>query len=398
MNDTLRFPFYAKMAFTLISLLAIFVILYYGQGIIIPVIMAGLFAILLNPLCNFLKNKLRFPHLLAVVVTVSIFVLFFVGIVFFLSWQISDMMNDWAKIKANVNIHINNLQQMVRDNFNLSEREQNEMLGNAASDTGKNLVGSTLLSVTDTLVNFILLPIYIFLILLYRNHFIKFLGKLYDPKHHAKLREILGQIKGSVQSYIVGLFIEMIIVSVLTTIGFMIIGVEYAFLLGVITGILNLIPYVGILIAGLLSMAASLTGSPDLSIVVGVIVVNVIVQFVDNNFLVPMIVSSKVEINALVSIVGIIVGGAVAGVSGMFLAIPLIAIMKVIFDRIDELKPWGYLMGDDIPKTFEWRKVKLPFYHSETSSGLVMHTQVETPVVFTETTTIEKTEDKPKSE
>ena len=398
MNDTLKFPFYAKLAFTLISLLAIFVILYYGQGIIIPVIMAALFAILLNPLCNFLKNKLRFPHLFAVIVTVSIFVLFFVGIVFFLSWQISDMMNDWAKIKANVNIHINNLQQMVRDNFNLSEREQNEMLGNAASDTGKNLVGSTLVSVTDTLVNFILLPIYIFLILLYRNHFIKFLGKLYAPEHHAKLREILGQIKGSVQSYIVGLFIEMIIVSVLTTVGFMIIGVEYAFLLGVITGILNLIPYVGILIAGLLSMAASLTGSPDLSIVVGVIVVNVIVQFVDNNFLVPMIVSSKVEINALVSIVGIIVGGAVAGVSGMFLAIPLIAIMKVIFDRIDELKPWGYLMGDDIPKTFEWRKVRLPFYHSETASGLVTHTQADTPVVFTETTTIVKPEDQSKSE
>ncbi len=178
----------------------------------------------------------------------------------------------------------------------------------------------------------------------------------------------------------------------------MIIGVEYAFLLGVITGILNLIPYVGILIAGLLSMAASLTGSAELSIVVGVIVVNVIVQFVDNNFLVPMIVSSKVEINALVSIVGIIVGGAIAGVSGMFLAIPLIAIMKVIFDRIDELKPWGYLMGDDIPKTFEWRKVKLPFYHAETSSGMVTHTQAETPVVFTETTTIQRPEEKPKSE
>lgn len=390
MNDTIKFPFYARLAFILISLIALFVIIYYGQGIIIPVLMAGLFSILLGPVNSFLKNKLRFPHVLAVFFTVLLFVLFFVGIVFFLSWQISDMMHDWAKIKANVNIHINNLQELVRDNFNVSKREQNKILNDAANDSGKELVGSTLVSVSDTLLNLVLLPIYTFLILLYRTHFIKFLAKLYKKEYHQKLQEILMQIKVSVQSYIVGLFIEMIIVSTLTTIGFMIIGVEYAFLLGVITGLLNLIPYVGILFAGLLSMAASLTASPDLTIVIGVIVVNVIVQFIDNNFLVPMIVSSKVEINALVSIVGIIVGGAVAGVAGMFLAIPLIAIAKVIFDRIDGLSPWGYLMGDDMPKTFEWHRIKFPFYDTEKNAShtiLINETEEAPKVVFTETTT-----------
>lgn len=387
----MKFPFYARLSFILISLIAIWVILYYGQNIITPVLLALLFSILLGPIKTFLERKLRIPHVIASLTAVVLFVAFFAGIIFFLSWQISDMMSDWEKIKANLNIHISHLQEIIRDNFHFSKSEQDQFLNTTAADTGKQLVGSTLMSVSDTLLNLVLVLIYTFLFLLYRSHFIKFLCKLCKKEYHAKLQQIMMQVKVSVQSYIVGLFIEMILVSVLTSIGFWIIGLEYAFLLGVITGILNLIPYIGILFAGILSIVASLSGSPDLSIVIGVIVVNVIVQFIDNNFLVPMIVSSKVEINALVSIIGIIAGGALAGFAGMFLAIPLIAILKVIFDRIDDLSPWGYLMGDDMPKTFRWRNVQLPLYsHENTSSTITIENNggEHNPAThFTETTT-----------
>jgi predicted PurR-regulated permease PerM len=129
----------------------------------------------------------------------------------------------------------------------------------------------------------------------------------------------------------------------------MIIGLQYAIVLGIITGILNMIPYIGILIAGGLSVIATLTGSPDFSLIFWVIIVISIVQFIDNNFFITFIVGSKVKINAFVSIVGIIIGGAISGFSGMFLAIPITAILKVIFDRIKSLEPWGYFMGDEIP-------------------------------------------------
>jgi predicted PurR-regulated permease PerM len=150
----------------------------------------------------------------------------------------------------------------------------------------------------------------------------------------------------------------MAMVSTLTSIGFMIIGLEYAFLLGVITGILNLIPYVGILMAGLLSIVASLSHAAGINIILGVVVVNVIVQLIDNNLLVPLVVSSKVKINAIASIVGIIVGGSIAGVAGMFLAIPIMAILKVIFDRIDGLTPWGLILGDNITKPSKYSLIK----------------------------------------
>ncbi|SCY01739.1 AI-2E family transporter [Flavobacterium caeni] len=389
MNQTLRFPFYAKLAFTLLSLICILALFYAAQDILIPILLAVLFAIMLRPMVVFLTQKLKLPHVISAIIAVLLFCLVFAGIFYFISVQIGDMANDWGKIKRNLETHFNNLQQLVYENFNLNRREQEKIIDDATKDTvatGKELVGVTLLSFTDIFMNLILIPIYTFLFLLYRNHFIKFLCKLFSPEHHVKLRDILGNIKVSVQSYIVGLLIEMVVVSVLTALGFMLIGLKYWILLGVITGVLNLIPYIGITIAGVLSIVASLTGSTDLSIIIGIIVVNIIVQLVDNNLLVPMIVSSKVQINALVSIVGIIIGGALGGFSGMFLAIPIIAILKVIFDRIAPLEPWGYLMGDDLPKTFEWHRIRFPLYSDTSTDTLNVDSPVEVKI-FTETTT-----------
>ena len=394
MNDVLKFPFYAKLALLLLSLIAIFFIIYVGQGIIIPLLIAMLFAILLRPVMLFMKTKLRFPHIAAVIVSVLLFVVVILGIISFLSWQISDFLEDWDKIQTNLKIHIANIQIYVRDHFNISTQEQDAYIESATADSmesGKEMLGSTLMSFTDTLLNLALVPIYMFLILLYRTHFIKFLCKLFKPEHHERLQDVMGNVKIAVKSYLVGLTIQLISVATLTSIGLSIVGVKYAILLGIITGILNLIPYVGIMGAYVISIFASLTGSPDLSLVVGVLVVNAIVQFVDNNILVPMVVSSKVEINALASIVGIIIGGALAGVSGMFLAIPMIAILKVIFDRIPALEPWGYLMGDDLPKTYEWRKIRLPRYDFDNSTDTITISgnkeKEESKSLFTETTT-----------
>jgi predicted PurR-regulated permease PerM len=390
MNDMLKLPFYAKLSFTLLSLLSIFTVLYIGQNIIIPILLSLLFAILLRPIAHFFKSKLHFPHVISVIFTVFLFIFIVIGVLTFISWQISDIANDWDKIKTNLTIHFNNIQEIVRVNFNLSKTEQQKLIDDAAKSslkTGKSIVGSTLMSFTDTLLNLTLIPIYTFLLLLYRTHFIKFLSKLFKPENNEKLQTILYQVKISIQSYIIGLIIQMIAVSTLTTIGFMIIGVKYAIVLGIITGLLNLIPYIGILFAGLLSIIATLTGSPDLSLIVGVIIVIVIVQIIDNNLLVTLIVSSKVKINAFASIVGIIIGGAIAGFAGMFLAIPMIAILKVIFDRIEPLEPWGYLMGDDLPKTYTWHNIKLPLFDTDKSSDTTqILTEIEAPV-FTETTT-----------
>lgn len=396
MYETIKLPFYAKLTFVLLSLIALTFIFYVGQGIIVPILMAFLIAIILRPIVEFLNKKLRFPNVIAAMFAVSLFVIIVIGIFTALSFQITDMVSDFDKIERNLNIHIQNCQDLIRENFNLSSKEQKVFIDEATNDSlekGKELLGSTLLSFSDTLLNLILIPIYIFLILLYKSLFVKFFTKLFKEEYHTKLYDILDQIKVVVKSYLVGLILEMIFISVLTSIGLMIIGVEYAILLGVITGLLNIIPYIGILFAGLLTIIASLTGSADLSIILGVIIVNVIVQLIDNNILVPLIVSSKVKINALVSIIGIIIGGAIAGISGMFLAIPIIAILKVIFDRIESLEPWGYLIGDDLPKTYEWNKIRLPLFDFDNYSDTTPN-KVEINFEIVKTPENENTEEK----
>jgi predicted PurR-regulated permease PerM len=345
--------------------------LYLAQHILIPLLLSLMFAILLRPVVVFLSKRLRFPHVIAALTSVLLFVLLIVLIAFFVFWQISDLANDWNNIKQNMTIHYHHLQEWVRQHFHISYLEQKEYIEKATEDSfpAGEKIGNTLSSFSDVLLSAVLVPIYMFLFLLYRNLFLIFLSKLFGPHHQLKLQHVLFQVKVAIQSFLVGLLIEMGIVSALTTIGLMIIGVEYALLLGVITGLLNLVPYIGIMVACLISILASLTSSTELSTITGVIIVNIVVQLLDNNVLVPLIVSSKVKINALVSIVGIIVGGAIAGISGMFLAIPVIAILKVIFDRVKGLEPWGFLMGDDLPKTVEWGKIKFPSLDAGESTG-----------------------------
>lgn len=356
-------PFYQRLSHVLLSLSLILIILYVGGDIIMPLILALLFAILLRPLVIFFNKKCKIPHVLAVLTSVLLFVIFIISVVFFISYQVSNFVDDWPKIQHNMRLNYDHLQKWIKDSFNISYRKQETYLESVKIDSLNNkqaIVGNTLSTFSSTLLDLVLIPIYTFLILLYRNLFKKFLSKLVAKDNHPILIDILSEIKLVVQSYIVGLLIEMGVVAVLTTIGLMIIGVPYAILLGTITALLNLIPYIGILVAGAISILVALTNFTDFSTAIGVIVVNSIVQLIDNNFLVPKIVASKVKLNALVSIIAVFIGGALAGVMGMFLAIPVSAIIKVIFDRIDTLKPWGYLFGDDMPKTYDWGILKLP--------------------------------------
>ena len=393
MNDFVRLPFYAKLASVLLSLTLILLLLYVGKGVFVPVLIALLFAILVRPINMFFRRKLRFPSIIASIISVTFFVILILGILTFISWQVSSFSKDWTTIERNITIHFSKIQGFLRETFNVTETEQIEYLNQTAAESKSKLTTMAtnfLMSFSDTLFNMTLIPIYMFLFLLYQNHFITFLSRLVGEGDQDRLKAILYQIKTAVQSYLFGVCIQVVSIAGLTTIGLTIVGVPYALLLGVITGILGLIPYLGIILACAITLFATLTGSPDLSLIFGVIIVTVIVQIIDNNILVPMVVSSKVEINAFASIIGIFIGGMLAGIAGMFLAIPIIAILKVIFDNVPALNPWGYLIGDDLPKIPQWHK-KVPYLAN--MQGTPKAT-AEIPT-FTVTTTQPEDENKP---
>jgi predicted PurR-regulated permease PerM len=136
------------------------------------------------------------------------------------------------------------------------------------------------------------------------------------------------------------------------------IGAPYAALLGILGAILNLIPYIGGIVQLIFSALVIYSNTASFPLLMWAVVVLMVVQFIDNNIFVPWIIGTKVQLNSLISIVGVLIGGALAGMGGMFLSIPALAICKVIFDRVDDLKPWGRLFGTDDDRSKNLLKIK----------------------------------------
>jgi predicted PurR-regulated permease PerM len=182
------------------------------------------------------------------------------------------------------------------------------------------------------------------MLLYYKSHLLTFMHKLFGSDNDGKVNEVLSETKTLIQAYIVGLFIEFLIIAILNSIGLLILGIEYAILLGVSGALLNLIPYLGGIIAmTVFALIAFVTKSPIF--VIYVLGLYTFIQLIDNNYIVPKIVGSKVKLNALISLIAVIAGAALWGIPGMFLSIPLIAIVKLILDRVEYVKPWGFLFS-----------------------------------------------------
>ena len=346
MIQTQQQPFYFRFSMILLMLLLAGFILKWANDIIIPFALALLLAILLIPLNKFLeKRKISRVYSITISLVVSFFFIF--GIIYFLSTQILNFLDDIPEIKKRLNTLIGKGQLWLQNRFGVTTREQ-AVYFEDAKGAGQGMIGTTFLSLKNTLFILSLLPIYTFLILYYRDMLKRFLVDVFKTSDKAHVEDVLRESKGVIQNYMLGLLIEMGIVAVINFTGFFIIGIDYAVFLAVFAALLNLIPYIGMLIASIFCCLITLTTSENTSDALWTLIVLWVVQFFDNNILMPKIVGSKVKINALFTILGVLLGGALAGISGMFLAIPGIAILKVIFERVDHLKPWGMLLSDDI--------------------------------------------------
>ena len=342
-----QYPFYIKSTVVLLGLVLLCYVLVGLRDFLVPFAFALIIAVLLNPLVNrFMKMKVGKVPAIIFAMLIALFV--FGGILYFLSSQIVGFGENFGLLKQKFSNILHNLQQWVQATLGMSIQKQVGLI-NEAVDNSKSLVGQTIGTAVGTLTVIFIVPVYIFLLLLYKTLILNFLYEVFAEENSKKVAEVLTQTKGAIQSYMVGLLLEALIVAILNSVALLLLGVPYAILLGVIGALLNMLPYIGGIIAIALPVLMATVTKEGYSTQVGVIVAYVIIQFIDNNVLVPRIVSSKVQINALFSIIVVLLGGAMWGVSGMFLSIPTVAILKIIFDRIDDLKPWGKLLGDEIP-------------------------------------------------
>jgi len=354
-----QYPFYIKSTIILFGLILLTYALINLRDIFVPIAFAVIFAILLNPLVNrFRKNKIS--HVLSITIVMLLAIIVVAGVFYFLSSQIVGFGDNLPLLKNKFGEILVQLQNWLHARFGIAITKQVQLL-NEALNNSKALLGKTVGTALGTLSVVFLLPVYIFLILLYKSLILNFLYEVFAEENSEQVRAILNQTKTAIQSYMVGLLLEALIVAVLNSVALLILRVEYAILIGVIGALLNMIPYLGGLIAIALPLLIATVTKDGYSTQLGVIIGYLIIQFLDNNILVPRIVSSKVKINALVSILVVLLGNSLWGVPGMFLSIPAIAIVKIIFDRIDDLKPWGKLLGDEVPTKYGghmWKRHK----------------------------------------
>ncbi len=341
-------PFHQKLGFTLISLALICVALIYGKDLILPVLFSILLANILLPFTHYLSRK-KFTKSLSIFIPLLLSIIVGVGVVYFLSSQILNFMDDVPALKERVNEVSHSFQVWFRQTTDITIRKQNQYITETVQDLKDNssgIMGSTFDSLAGILVYVVLIPIYTFLILYYKSNIKTFLISVFKNGSEKQVTEVLTESTTVAQQYMTGLLIETTLVFTLNMIGFLILGIKYAVFLALFAALLNLIPYVGILVANVICMLITLASSTVISDVLWVGAILAVVQFLDNNFGMPLIVGNKVRINALVTIIGVLIGGALCGIPGMFLAIPGLAVLKVIFDKVPELQPWGILLGD----------------------------------------------------
>lgn len=342
-----KYPFYIKFTVILLGLTLLVFALSSLRDIFIPLAFALLIAILLNPVVTLLQ-RYKVNHVLAITIALLLAFIVLSGIMYFLSSQIMGFTSEAPAFQQKLGNMFTQLQAWAQNKLGISLAKQKEWLAEAQNGI-KPLATKALGTVLGSLTVAFLVPVYAFLFLYYKTLILNFLYEVFAEKNMQEVDTVLHNSKGAVQQYMVGLLVEGLIVAALNSAALFILGVKYALLLGIIGAILNVLPYIGGIIAILLPVLIATVTKDGFNTQIGIIIAYAIIQFIDNHFLIPWVVSSKVKINALISIVVVLFWGYFWGISGMFLSIPFTGVLKIIFDRIPELKPWGKLLGDEIP-------------------------------------------------
>jgi putative permease len=350
LNQLKSLPFHIKLSSILISLVILCYITIIAKEILSPLIFSCLFSILLLPVAAFLENKLKLPRSAASMISILL-LLAVIGIVLYvIGSQMSDLANDWPQFQQQLVKTMDSTQDWIATTFHVNANKQLNYVHSATSKvmaSGTTVLGATLLSLSSLMLFFVFTFIYTFFFLLYRRLIMKFLVSVFLDENKSVVHDIIERVQYMIRKYIIGLLIEAAIVSLVVCVAFWILGIKYAVLLGLSTGLFNIIPYVGIFSALVISSLVTFATATVISKVVLVVVTLIIVHLIDSNILLPVVVGSKVRINALVTVLGVIIGEMIWGIPGMFLSIPVIAVFKIIFDRVEGLESWGIILGDE---------------------------------------------------
>ncbi len=353
-----KLPFYVHMTLSLLAVVIVLFLLKVGAVVIIPLFFALLISALLYPLSKRLE-RLNLPRSISSLVSVVIFLACSGLFIYFLVTQIIHFSEDLPQFQKRIEVLLADLQAFISREYHVNATDQIAYLNKSASGMLEG-VANSITAILGSVIEFFIWTIFVFIytyfILFHRTLLYRFMMQLFSAQYRPKVKEVIDDTRVVINHYVLGLLLEMAIMTVINCSVFAIMGLHYALLLGMIAAVLNIIPYLGIYTAMAICMLVTIangTGGQAVSVAIAMI----IIHFIDANILMPRIVGGRVKMNALITILAVLVGNRIWGVSGMFLFIPLIAILKIIFERVDGLKPWALLIGTDDNKAVTTKKV-----------------------------------------
>ena len=341
---------YVRYAFILAGLIMTVYAMIIAKSILQPLFFAVFFSILLSPLCNVME-KYKVPRVLSVLIAIIIGVLFLVAVISFFYTQVIDFSQDIDIFRDRFEELLIATQEYLNQQFGyegiLDLTLVRESVTSFFTNNSNSLV-SGLANAASAFTAIFLVPVLMFFLLLFRGFLKEFLLKLFgrgSDEDTVKVAKIIDNIQTVIQKYITGVIIVITILGILYSTMLWFIGIEHPLFFGVFAAVLNVIPFIGPLLGSVLPILYSIFTMDSLIYPIVIFAGFYIVQMIEGNLLTPLIVGSQVSLNAFVALLLLFVGAQIWGLVGMILIIPIGAILKVIFDEVDSLEPYGFLMG-----------------------------------------------------
>lgn len=352
-----------KAAALLLLILSIVVILMYGKPFLVPITFAGLLAMLLLPVVKWLQRK-GMNHVLAIIISLLSFVGFIALVIFFISLQVSDLAENATQLEQQVTEKYQQVRDYVSKEFGIDEQQQKEVL-KQQQEKSSGQVGSVVLGLVSglggMLTNFLLVLVYSFLFIFFRQRIKKFIVQLVPTGEKENAQSCVQKTQQVAQAYLKGLSLMIVCLWIMYSIGFTIAGVKNAIFFAVLCGLLEIIPFIGNLTGTALTVLMALVQGGDMNLVIAILVTYGLVQFIQTYLLEPMVVGSGVNINPMATIIGLVAGELLWGIPGMVVAIPLLGMIKIIFEHIPAMQPYAYLIGEEKKEDGKWKKALKKF-------------------------------------
>lgn len=306
-----------------------------------PILIAGFLYYLLNPLVNLLM-KMGVKRLAAIalmfILLIGMIVLIFMSI-------IPNLVEQLVSLARNIPGFISNMQTWLQELANnatrfplFKELDVDKYISNLDVSAGSiiqqsltgvtNGLGSVIGKITTIVLLLVTVPFILFYMLKDGEKLVPNIERLFPEKQRENIKGLLQQLNKTLSDYISGQAIECLFVGTFTFLGYLLIGVDYAFLFGVIAGLTNLIPYLGPYLGLAPALIYTFFDSPTRALLC--IVVVIIVQQIDGNVIYPNVIGKSLNIHPLTIILILLVAGNLSGILGVFLGVPVYAILRTL--------------------------------------------------------------------